>query len=198
MRTLATFLLSLILLGAEAQGGWKLTRDQGGIRVFQSDGKGIRNIRVECTLSGTLDAFERTLRNVAAFPDWVYGNKRAELLKSGGPDDYYYYSETALPWPLQNRDAAVHARFERDPKGQWLRLYEKSESGLVPPRDGKVRVAQSAISWIVTPAAGGQLHIVYTFQADPGGSIPAWAANAFADKGPYESFKKLAVLLKSR
>ena len=195
MRTLATLYLSLLLLGASAQNNWKLTRDQGGIRVFQSDGSGFSNIRVECTLRGSLDAFERTLRNVSAFPNWVYGNKRAELLKSGGPDDYFYYSETVLPWPLQNRDAAVHARFERDPKGQWLRLTERSEPGLVPPRSGKVRVTQSAISWLVTAAAPGQLHIVYTFQAEPGGSIPAWVANAFADKGPYESFKKLAKLL---
>jgi hypothetical protein len=41
------------------------------------------------------------------------------------------------------------------------------------------------------------IHIVYTFEADPGGSIPAWMVNSFADKGPFESFKKLGQLLKS-
>jgi hypothetical protein len=40
------------------------------------------------------------------------------------------------------------------------------------------------------------INIVYTFDADPGGSLPAWLVNMFADKGPYESFKKLSVLLK--
>ena len=38
---------------------------------------------------------------------------------------------------------------------------------------------------------------IYVFDANPGGSVPAWLANNFADKGPYESFKKLAEMLKN-
>lgn len=195
MRTILTLFLSLCLLGASAQERWKLTRDQGGIRVFQSDGKGFRNIRVECTLKGSLESFERTLRNVAGFTSWVYACKEAHLLRSTGPEDYYYYTETALPWPAQNRDAVVHAHWERDARGAWLRLTERGESGILPPKSGKVRVAQSAIAWLVVPAPAGQVRIVYTFSADPGGSLPAFVVNAFADKGPYESFRKLAGLL---
>jgi hypothetical protein len=37
---------------------------------------------------------------------------------------------------------------------------------------------------------------VYTFETDPGGNVPAWLVNSFADKGPFESFKKLGELLK--
>jgi hypothetical protein len=40
------------------------------------------------------------------------------------------------------------------------------------------------------------ISIVYIFDAEPGGSLPAWVVNMFTDKGPYESFKKLSELLK--
>jgi hypothetical protein len=40
------------------------------------------------------------------------------------------------------------------------------------------------------------INIIYTIELDPGGSVPAWIANMFADKGPYESFSNLADLLK--
>jgi hypothetical protein len=40
------------------------------------------------------------------------------------------------------------------------------------------------------------INIIYIFEAEPGGSLPAWLANMFADKGPYESFKNLSELLK--
>ncbi|RYY89903.1 MAG: hypothetical protein EOO15_04820 [Chitinophagaceae bacterium] len=196
MRTASLLIILLFTTAATfAQDNWKLTRDRDGIRVYQADGTGFRNIKVECTLAGTLGGFERILRNVGEFHSWVYANKEAKLLRTAGPDEYFYYTETSLPWPLQNRDAAIHARFERDPKGSWLRLTETSEAGLVPVKSGKVRVARSSISWMVTQKAPGQLHIIYIFQADPGGSIPPVVANAFADKGPYESFKKLARLL---
>jgi hypothetical protein len=188
--------LLLLTIGAGAQGNWKLTRNHDGIKVYQSDGSGFKNIKVECDLPGTYESFTKVLSNVGGFKNWVYANKGAYILKRQDANDYHYYSETAIPWPLQNRDAVVHARIERDPQGRWLKLTETSETGSVPPQSGKVRVTRSAISWIVTQPTPGLLHIVYLFQAEPGGAIPAWIANAFADKGPYESFKKLAVLLK--
>ena len=40
------------------------------------------------------------------------------------------------------------------------------------------------------------ISIVYIFEVEPGGSLPAWVVNMFADKGPYETFKKLSDMLK--
>jgi hypothetical protein len=57
-------------------------------------------------------------------------------------------------------------------------------------------VLHSNTSWYVTAPSPGTIHIVYTFEANPGGSIPAWLVDSFADKGPFESFKKLGQLLK--
>ncbi|RYZ19993.1 MAG: hypothetical protein EOO16_18240 [Chitinophagaceae bacterium] len=201
MKLSLSVLLPLLLLLAPALAhaqGWKLTRNRDGIKVYQSEGSsGFRNIKVECELAGSFEGFTKVLGNVAGFRNWVYGNKQAYILKRTDANDYYYYSETAIPWPLQNRDAVVRARIERDPQGRWLKLTESGVSGLVPPQEGKVRVTKSNITWTLTQKAPGLLGIVYVFEAEPGGSIPAWIANAFADKGPYESFKKLSVLLKA-
>jgi hypothetical protein len=190
------FIGSLLLATSAGAQGWKLTRNHDGIKVYQSEGSGFKNIKVECDLPGTYDAFTKVLGNVSSFRNWVYANKNAYILKRKDANDYHYYSETAIPWPLQNRDAVVHAHVEREPQGRWLKLTETSENGLLPPQPGKVRITRSAISWTVTQPTAGILHIVYVFQAEPGGAVPAWIANAFADKGPYESFKKLAQLLR--
>jgi hypothetical protein len=195
--SLILLLMLLLQAGTTSAQGWKMTRNKDGIRVYQSEGTGgFKNIKVECSIPGSYESFVRALSNVSAFPSWVYANKGAHIIKKVNADDYYYYSETAIPWPLQNRDAVVHARIERDPNGRWLRLSETSVGGMMPPQSGKVRVTRSAISWMVMESKPGILNIVYLFEAEPGGAIPAWIANAFADKGPYESFRKLALLLK--
>ena len=54
----------------------------------------------------------------------------------------------------------------------------------------------SDINWYVTRASANSIRIVYTFETDPGGNVPSWLVNNFADKGPFESFKKLGELLK--
>ena len=67
---------------------------------------------------------------------------------------------------------------------------------ICPEKSGKVRVTSSSISWNVTMPTTNTINIIYIFEAEPGGSLPAWVANMFADKGPYETFKKLGEILK--
>jgi hypothetical protein len=193
-RTLLLFCALSSAVFAQAQ-TWKLTRNKDGIKVYQSDNTGFKNIKVLATLTGSYDQFIAVLRNVGGYSNWVYANKSARILKEVDDNEYYYYSETNIPWPLNNRDAVVHARVERDPKGRFIRLTEESIPGMVTKKSGVVRITKSSVSWSVTQTAPGVLSIEYLFSAEPGGSVPAWIANNFADKGPYESFKKLSALL---
>ena len=180
------------------QYNWKLSKEKDGIKVYQSSVKNsnYKSIKVETTMEGTFDRLITVLNNVTHFKDWVYNNKTAYILKAISPVEYYYYSETFLPWPMSNRDAVEHLKINRDTLNRFLQINAVSEQGVVPEKSGKVRVPSSFISWHVTMPTAKTIFINYIFEAEPGGSIPAWLANMFADKGPFESFKKLAELLK--
>jgi len=51
-------------------------------------------------------------------------------------------------------------------------------------------------NWRVTMPTASTIQINYLLEIDPGGSIPAWIANSFADKGPYGTFSNIAEQLK--
>jgi hypothetical protein len=85
----------------------------------------------------------------------------------------------------------------RDSLNRFLKITATGVPDFIPEKSGKVRVPRSSINWFVTMPSSTSLSIVYTFEADPGGSMPAWLVNMFADKGPYESFKKLSAILKN-
>ena len=192
------FSLLFSSIPAFSQYNWKLTKSSDGISVYQSavSNSNYKSIKVECTLSGNYDKLLSVIANVGHYKDWVYNNKATELLKTTSPSDFYYYSETSLPWPMSNRDAVMHTTITRDSHDGFLKISSVNQAGMVTERPGKVRVPHSTINWYVTAPSPGAIHIVYTFEADPGGSIPAWLANSFADKGPFESFKKLGQLMK--
>jgi START domain len=177
---------------------WKLSKEKDGIKVYESPVKNsnYKSIKVECTFEGTYDKLLLILNNVDHFKDWVYNNKTGYVLKQDNPYDYYYYTETYLPWPATNRDAVEHLKIKRDSLNRFLKINADSDPGYIPEKSGKIRVPHSAISWYVTAPATNTINIEYIFEADPGGSLPAWLVNMFADKGPVESFKKLAELLK--
>lgn len=192
------FLFISCAFTAFSQYQWKLTKEKDGISVYQSEVKNskYKSIKVECTLEGSFDKLMKILNDVSLHQQWVYNNKTSSLVKRISSTEFYYYSETSLPWPMANRDAIVHIKMTRDSLDRFLKIIAKAEPGYLPEKNGKVRVLQSNVQWHVTMPAAKTIHIVYTFEADPGGSVPSWLVNSFADKGPHESFKKLAALLK--
>lgn len=193
------FIFSLLIVPvAFGQYNWKLTKNNEGIAVYQStvSNSAYKSIKVEFTVEGNYDKLIAVIANINQYTDWVYNNKTASLLKTISPFEFYYYSETYLPWPMSNRDAVMHTKITRDSLDRFLKITNTNDAGFVQEKPGKVRVHHININWLVTMSSPKTMHIVYTFEGDPGGSIPAWIVNSFADKGPYESFKKLGELLR--
>ncbi len=198
IRLLLISLLFLLSFATNAQSDWKLMKDRNGIKVYmrEAENSKYKSIRVTCTLEGTYDKLIAILTNVEHQPDWVYRAKATKLLKKNSPTDLMYYTETSMPWPMDNRDAVVHLRINRDNLPQSLSVSAKSEPNYLKTVNGLVRIPFSEANWQVTMNNANTLNVDYTLQVNPGGQLPAWLVNTFADKGPYESFKKLAELLK--
>ena len=190
---------SLFTCIAFSQYNWKLTKNKDGIRVYQSEAKNsiYKSIKVECTFEGTYDKLISVLNDVSLHPNWVYNNKTSSMIKRISPTEFYYYTETSLPWPMTNRDAVVHLKMTKDSLDRFVKISAIAEPGYIPQKSGKVRVPQSNIQWYVTMPTAKTIQIMYTFEANPGGSVPAWLVNSFADKGPFESFKKLENILRN-
>jgi hypothetical protein len=198
LKPAALVLFSFVASVAIGQYNWTLTKDKDGIKIYQSEVKHskFKNIKVECTLEGTYDKLMTVLNDVPKQKDWVYNNISASILNRISANEFYYYSKTHLPWPMTNRDAVVHLKMHKDSLNRFLKISAVSEPNYAPQKSDLVRVPRSDISWYVTMPTTKTISIVYLFDAEPGGSLPAWVVNMFTDKGPYESFKKLAELLK--
>jgi len=197
VRLICTMLFTIVFLRGVGQ-NWKLDKNKGGIKVYLAENpkSKFKSIKVECTLVGTYDKLIAILTDIDHLKDWVYNTKTSYLIKKLSPYDLYYYTETSIPWPMENRDAVVHLKIVRDSLQRFVKVTSVNENRLVPEKEGKVRVVHSLINWYVTMPTSKSISIVYTFEADPGGNLPAWLVNSFADKGPYESFKKLSELVK--
>ena len=198
IRIFFLFFSCLIISKAFSQSNWKLTKNKDGIQVYQRDAKNsnFKNIKVECTLEGNFDKLIAIINNVSHYKDWVYNNKATSLLKRVNGYEFYYYTETFLPWPLDNRDAVMHTKITKDSGNRVLRINSVAVPNYIAQKGGKVRISHSDINWNVTKISSNNIRIVYTFETDPGGNVPSWLVNSFADKGPFESFKKLGELLK--
>jgi hypothetical protein len=203
MKQIGTYIFFLLLglfpsVPVFSQGDWTLVNNEKWIQIYKSgmSNSNYKRIKVECTIDGTLDKLVKILNDVNNHKNWIYNTKQSYIVKRISTTEYYYYTETTLPWPMQNRDAVVHIKFQRDAVNETLNIAAAGEPDYLPEVSGKVRVPRSANSWKVTVPALNKLHIVYIFEAEPGGGLPPWLVNTFVNKGPYESFRKLSELLK--
>ena len=197
MRIFFVLLFCLLAGPGFSQYNWKLEKDKNGIKVFTSELKNssFKAIKVECTLTGSYSKLISVLTNVSKFNDWIYNTKTSKLVKQITALDFIYYSETRMPVPFSNRDAVIHLQIKTENLPQFLTITGKNRPGLFPEMPGKVRVNHYVSQWKVTMPSANTIRINYIVEMDPGGNMPAWVANMFAEKGPYGTFSELAKLL---
>ena len=198
LRLLHILFFCILLNPCTAQYNWKLEKQKNGIRVYLSDvpGSVYKAIKVECTLTGTYAKLVALLTNVSQFNKWIYNTRASRILQQNTPLDFIYYSETHMPWPLSNRDIIVHMRIKTDSLPRFLIISGTGKPDLFPHIFNIVRVPHYKASWKVTMPTSKTIQISYILEIDPGGNIPGWIANSFADKGPFGTFSNLAERLK--
>lgn len=181
-----------------AQGSWELKKNENGIAVYtrKSATGNLKELRVTCELAATKAQLISTLQDIGNYNDWVYSNKKSEILKSLNSNKIIYYTESRLPWPIKDRDLIVQLDINSGP--ETLEIQAKSLPEYLPQNKKFVRVPYSLAKWKVTQGDNDKLKVDYTFSVDPGGSIPSWLVNATMAIGPYNSFVKLREVLEKK
>jgi hypothetical protein len=104
---------------------------------------------------------------------------------------FTYYLVYDVPWPLEDRDLCVKAEITRDPvSGEYL-VVAKPMPGLVPEREGIVRITGYWQKWSILPLADGQVKLSTEGYADPGGQVPSWIVNMAVTDNPLETIGKV-------
>jgi len=198
-RTILIFSFFFVPICLNAQVNWDLKKDKDDIKVYtgNSPNSSFKSVKVTTVLTGTLSQLTALLLDVDAHKDWVYSTKYSYLVKQLSPSEQIYYSEIDLPWPLSNREIVVRMDILQDPISKVMVVRIENADNSIEVKSGTVRVPASSVTWKVTPLDKNSLSIEYYGQADPGGTVPAWAANSFCTKGPFETFRNLRKLISS-
>ena len=192
------FLLLIAQLNLESK--WALIKDKNGIKVYTADsGKSnVKKVKVISVFKGSIREFLQIIRDVDNQTNWVYGAKRAYILKKKSANDIFYYVETDLPWPVSNRDVAIHMEIEENLAERALKITSVDSPNALGENRGIVRVQDFEAIWNVKAVDAGNIKIDYELYLNPGGNLPGAIVNRFITKGPYETFSNLAALLRDK
>lgn len=193
------FLLILFLPELSYSQNWQFKKEEKGIRVYtraiQNTNNKLKELKITHTFKGHLNAVATVLADVTAYPNWVYKCSSSKTLKANNDWDIYFYSETELPWPLQNRDVVLHSIMYLDDQNGALISESRSISGMEKIQKGIIRVPKLHSTWTFEPIENGFIQMTYLLNSEPGGNIPDWLVNLAIDEGPIQTIKAFLSLL---
>mgnify|MGYP000232109495 CR=1 FL=1 len=183
-------LFLLLFLSSSMAAPWQLKKEQAGIKVYTRSvaGSNLDEFKGVATLPVSQEAIVAALKDVASLSKWLPDNKVARVLKQS-PNHIYYYSVTDAPFPVDDRDAILHFHFR--PEGKNMRVSIEGLPDYLPEEENRVRIPSLKGFWYLEPKGAEQTQVTYQVLANPGGSIPAWLANATAVDQPFETLANL-------
>lgn len=193
-----SFLLVVILvssLPAFAQENWELKKDKNEIKVWvlEDTANQFKPYRAMTQVKGSIQQFEILLKDIKNMGDWAESVKNARILEESDSVQIFY-SEGKAPFPFKNRDGIYQNSFRWSEDGKFLKVDVKIIPDYLELDEDLVRVEGHG-KWIIKDLGDGKIEIFTEMHIDPGGNIPAWLANSFADENPYQTMMNIRELM---
>lgn len=179
-------------------GAWSLERETEGMKVYLREAvdSDIKEIKIETTLSASLDAVVSVLKDVPLYSDWVYKCLEANRLQASTNTSSLYYCRLDFPWPMSDRDFVAKSKLRQDPDSRTVYIDVKGVPNYKSAKEDIVRITDLNIHYVLEPISAKQVKMTYRLHSDPGGSIPAWLVNLVVENGPTNTVKGLREKLK--
>lgn len=179
------------------QQSWKFIKETNGIKVFYREipNKNLNEVKIQTTFDSNLSTIVEALRDVDAYPKWVYKAVSSKTLKNLGQNEVIYYNKIDFPWPLHDRDVVIHTKVIQNQNSKEVTSISYAESAVLANVPEYVRINEFNSKWTFIPKNGG-VAAEYVFKSNPSGSIPDWMINMSLDEGPIrtiQNFKKILI-----
>ncbi|MDR3417278.1 MAG: START domain-containing protein [Nevskia sp.] len=192
-RVVASLLLVLWWAAASADEAWRLEKDEDGIQIYSRavDGWDIREIRGLTTFHGRLSSLVAVIDDPATGPALNKFVAESTVTQRDSDTRYRLYNLTRMPWPLSDRDVLNQREITQDTATHAVTIIDNATDGLLPPKNGLVRIVRSRQLWSFTPKGNGDVQVELRWLSDPNGPIPSTLINALSVSTPFHTIDRL-------
>ena len=174
---------------------WRYTDPDRGTQVWLQDRGDLppafrASTRVKCRLSSLV----ALLLDRSAMPEWVYRTRSVRSLHQEGPTQGVSMVVTAMPWPLDDREAVVSWQLFQSPTTGVVTIRgghvePAGQPWLPAPAPGRVRMPSFGSQWTFAPVAGapGEVDVRFDGHGDPGGNLALPVLREFVHAAIWEA-----------
>ena len=183
---------------ADAPGEWELMKGSDTIKAYSRSvpGRNILDLKAITVIDARMENFGQVLRDLAAYPRWMYLCKDARVIRE--IDENNMVAHITLGFPVINdRDLVVKADTRVDlEKARGIVTLSLVADPDVPVASGVVRMPEFLGSYQLEYLSRETTGVVFSYYADPGGSIPTAVVNVFSRMVLYRTLEGLARMVR--
>jgi len=191
-------LLGATLIHAATKTEWSLTNNLHGIKTYQrvSPGSSLVDLKGITVIDARMENFGQVLRDLNAFPQWMDMCKQAELVSRIDENNMTLHLVFDFP-VVANRDLVVKADTVYDlAKARGIVTLTMVKDSSVPVPAGALRMTDFNGTYVFEYITREKTGVIYTYHADPGGYLPAFAVNIVGKYMLYRTLKNLGAMVK--
>ncbi|NBX18467.1 MAG: hypothetical protein EBR09_14010 [Proteobacteria bacterium] len=164
---------------AENDTDWKLGIDSDGVKVWTRERAGSRyqEARGEIVVPASpKDAFS-VIISAETCKEWVFSCVESYVVSRPVPADGIVYMRTNPLWPIADRDVVFYAKTSFDGSSGTYHAELSHRDGVLPVKEGVVRINSMSGSWTVTAVSEKSSKVVFWSHVEPGGFLPSKLVN---------------------
>jgi len=172
---LLVFLASPIIQAA-GESAWKEMIVDHGVTVWSRDrsGRVLPELRARGQINGELFHAMAVILDNERSCEWVPNCTESQEIKRLDARTTWVYSVTDSPWPVSDRDTVVKVVAETIEPNNKYRVSMQARPDFLPLVEGRVRIPNSEIYFLLKRADADSIEIEYGLDVDPGGALPKW------------------------
>ena len=186
----ATFTLVAAFAAPAFAGGWSTLSNDDGILVETREvpDQEMPDVRGTMVMKGDFYEICALIEDVDHTCDWAKRCLGSRVLKRVSESEMVFYSRTTAPWPVQDRDAVLHALATGLDRGDDVTMrFESIQTPLGPPVDGVVRMPVLKGHYRIQRIDDQTTKLEFTVHADIGGWIPTWLSKSLSKAIPFDT-----------
>ena len=190
-RLSAALALGLALAApARADEGWRPVLEQDGVTVLEraAPDRALPVLRGEVEIDADPYEIAAVIVDAPAQTEWMWQCLESRVLRDGPEGDDLVYQRIHARWPATDRDVVFESRTRvLEPERRVAIHFHSTADAAAPPVDGLVRMARLDGEFEVSALAPGRSRVRYTFDADPGGMLPASFVRTVVKESPFDT-----------
>ena len=179
---------------------WEFKKYDNEIAIYTRSvkGSGFKELKAVTTFHSSLSGLVALLKDIPSAPTYVHHCKQSYIISSRGDSEIVFYQETAIDWPVSNRDVVIRYKIKQDKKTKTVMVDCAGIKNVKPEVDGNVRIPELKGYWKFSLEKNGNVQGEYCLYLDPGSSIPDWLSNMFLIDGPFNTISKMKILVSQK